>query len=67
MGDRIESLEIQVEENLVLRGDRRGSSEHPPVTLLHGGGQTRFSWKDTAEILAADGWQGITFDARGHG
>ena len=67
MGDRIESLEIQVGENLVLRGDRRGSPEHPPVILLHGGGQTRFSWKDTAEILAADGWQVITFDARGHG
>ena len=67
MGDPIENLELQVEENLVIRGDRRGSQRDPAVILLHGGGQTRFSWKDTADILAADGWQAITLDARGHG
>lgn len=35
--------------------------------LLHGGGQTRHSWRGTAARLAAHGWAAITVDARGHG
>ncbi|MFE3060456.1 alpha/beta fold hydrolase [Nocardia sp. NPDC059239] len=37
------------------------------VLLLHGGGQTRHSWKRTAERLAEHGWTAIALDARGHG
>ena len=37
------------------------------VLLLHGGGQTRHSWKRTAERLAASGRTAIALDARGHG
>jgi pimeloyl-ACP methyl ester carboxylesterase len=37
------------------------------VVLLHGGGQTRHSWRRTAERIANDGWEAITYDARGHG
>lgn len=67
MGDTFENLEIRVEEDLVLRADRRGSPDAPAVILLHGGGQTRFSWKETADSLASQGWHAITLDARGHG
>jgi pimeloyl-ACP methyl ester carboxylesterase len=35
--------------------------------LLHGGGQTRFAWEDTAAALARAGWRAITVDQRGHG
>ena len=28
-------------------------SSRPSVLMLHGGGQNRFSWKDTGQILAA--------------
>ncbi|MFC0448601.1 alpha/beta fold hydrolase [Rhodococcus jostii] len=42
--------------------DRKGL-----VLLLHGGGQTRHSWRNTGRSLAADGWSAITVDARGHG
>jgi pimeloyl-ACP methyl ester carboxylesterase len=35
--------------------------------LLHGGGQTRGSWRRTAERLAAQGYRAIALDARGHG
>lgn len=35
--------------------------------LLHGGGQTRHAWHDTAHVLASHGWNTIAFDARGHG
>jgi pimeloyl-ACP methyl ester carboxylesterase len=37
------------------------------VLLLHGGGQTRHSWRRTAQRLASAGWTAITVDARGHG
>ena len=43
--------------------DGRGAA----VLLLHGGGQTRHSWKRTAERLAASGRTAIALDARGHG
>jgi pimeloyl-ACP methyl ester carboxylesterase len=37
------------------------------VLLLHGGGQTRHAWKDTARRVASNGWCTIALDARGHG
>ena len=37
------------------------------VFLLHGGGQTRGSWKHTGRRLAARGWTTFALDARGHG
>jgi non-heme chloroperoxidase len=37
------------------------------VLLLHGGGQTRHSWKHTAERLARGGRTALALDARGHG
>ena len=37
------------------------------VVLLHGGGQTRFSWSRTAERLSAVGWRVLSMDLRGHG
>lgn len=37
------------------------------VLLLHGGGQTRHSWRNTGRRLAADGWSALALDARGHG
>jgi len=39
----------------------------PDVVLLHGGGQTRHSWKRTAERLSTHGWPVTALDARGHG
>jgi pimeloyl-ACP methyl ester carboxylesterase len=37
------------------------------VLLWHGGGQTRHSWKSTAQQLALAGWTAVVFDTRGHG
>ncbi|MEJ2890304.1 alpha/beta fold hydrolase [Actinomycetospora aeridis] len=37
------------------------------VLFLHGGGQTRHSWRRTAQTLADDGWTTVAVDARGHG
>ena len=40
---------------------------HGTVLLLHGGGQTRHSWRHTGQRLAAGGWASLAIDARGHG
>ena len=39
----------------------------PAVLLLHGGGQTRFSWGGTALALGDQGFLTFALDARGHG
>lgn len=50
-----------------LVADVFGDPEGIPVVLLHGGGQTRHSWRDTGRELAASGWRVISVDQRGHG
>ncbi len=52
---------------LPLVVDRWGPAGGAPVLLLHGGGQNRHAWKTTAERLAAEGFDVMTADARGHG
>ena len=39
----------------------------PSILFLHGGGQNRFSWKNTGQILADEGLHVIALDSRGHG
>ena len=50
-----------------LVADAYGDPAAPTVVLLHGGGQTRHAWGNTAAHLAAAGWHALAFDARGHG
>lgn len=50
-----------------LVADAHGSSEHPAVLLLHGGGQTRHSWGNTAAALGCAGFYAVNADLRGHG
>jgi pimeloyl-ACP methyl ester carboxylesterase len=38
-----------------------------PVLLLHGGGQTRHAWRNTAERIARAGMTAYALDQRGHG
>jgi len=47
------------------RGD--ADESHPVVVLLHGGGQTRHSWKRAGSTLAAAGFDAVALDCRGHG
>lgn len=44
-----------------------GDIKDPMVIMLHGGGQTRHSWKGSASIIAGLGFHVITYDLRGHG
>ncbi|MEH3156536.1 MAG: alpha/beta hydrolase [Gordonia paraffinivorans] len=52
-----------------LAGDRWTPPQTATATavLLHGGGQTRHSWKRTGDHLAAAGLRVLTLDCRGHG
>lgn len=52
---------------IAIAGDETGPAEGQPVLLLHGGGQNRHAWKNTAASLAAGGYRVISLDARGHG
>jgi pimeloyl-ACP methyl ester carboxylesterase len=52
-------------------GGRRVATRHGqegrPVLLLHGGGQTRHAWLNTARRLAEQGFSAFSLDQRGHG
>jgi pimeloyl-ACP methyl ester carboxylesterase len=39
----------------------------PSVLMIHGGGQNRFSWKRTGQVLADRGRHVVALDIRGHG
>ncbi|WP_067545342.1 alpha/beta fold hydrolase [Nocardia crassostreae] len=50
-----------------LAADSWGPEDGPLVAFLHGGGQTRHSWKDSGLALAKAGMRAVLLDARGHG
>ncbi|MBF6158746.1 alpha/beta hydrolase [Nocardia cyriacigeorgica] len=60
-------LRLRGSGGIELAADRYGPAEGPLVVFLHGGGQTRHSWKQTGAKLAATGMRVVTLDARGHG
>ena len=63
-----ESVSYTGAAGISLAGDRwEAPGSRGTVLLLHGGGQTRHSWKRTAQRLADAGWTTITLDTRGHG
>lgn len=61
-----EKITFQGYEGNLIVGDIRGNGSKI-VILLHGGGQTRHSWKGAAQQLAERGLTAITLDMRGHG
>ncbi|WP_313674237.1 alpha/beta hydrolase [Mycolicibacterium sp.] len=67
----LQPVRFQGDGGLCLVGDEWNSSGpddgSPTILMLHGGGQNRFSWKNTGQILANRGLHVIALDARGHG
>ncbi len=47
--------------------DSADAVDRPTVLMLHGGGQNRFSWKNTGDVFADCGHHVIALDTRGHG
>jgi non-heme chloroperoxidase len=60
-------LTFRGEEGVTLVGDAYGDPSAAPVLLMHGGGQTRHAWGDTAAALGRAGYRAIALDGRGHG
>jgi len=58
---------LRAADGVALAVERFGAVSDPPLLFAHGFGQTRHAWADTARVLAAQGWQCLTADARGHG
>ncbi|WP_228032560.1 alpha/beta fold hydrolase [Mycolicibacterium sp. P9-22] len=59
-------------DDIGLAGDEwnptaASSAGEPTAILLHGGGQTRLSWRKTGQFLARGGAHVVALDARGHG
>jgi pimeloyl-ACP methyl ester carboxylesterase len=64
----MQTVRFRGDQGLTLVGDEwnRGVGS-TTILMLHGGGQNRFSWKNTGQILADSGLHVLALDARGHG
>lgn len=66
-----ESLGLTGAGDLRLAASRFASpgslQPEPALIYAHGFGQTRHAWTRTAQSLAAKGYAGLAYDARGHG
>jgi pimeloyl-ACP methyl ester carboxylesterase len=67
----LETVKFRGADGLTLIADEwnrpHSAADRPSVLFLHGGGQNRYSWKNTCQILADDGLHVIALDSRGHG
>jgi len=64
-------VEFSGVDGITLVGDEwnhgADAGGRPVIVMLHGGGQNRFSWKKTGQILADEGYHVVALDSRGHG
>lgn len=70
MSNNPRTVEFSGTEGITLVADEwnrdTAASGRPTILMLHGGGQNRFSWKNTGQILADTGLHVIALDTRGH-
>jgi pimeloyl-ACP methyl ester carboxylesterase len=59
---------FETDTGITIAGEAWGPANGLPILFIHGGGQTRHSWKQTAHSVASHGgYRAITVDLRGHG
>ena len=66
----VHTVQFLGHDSLTLVGEewnRDADPGRPAILMLHGGGQNRFSWKNTGQALADHGFHVVALDARGHG
>jgi non-heme chloroperoxidase len=66
MGDGQQTLTFDGAD-VRIAADMAGPAGGQPVVFLHGGGQTRASWKGALAAVARRGYRGVSLDLRGHG
>lgn len=52
---------------MTLAAEVGGDPAQPSIVLMHGGGQTRYSWGRAARELVRMGYHVVSLDLRGHG
>lgn len=70
MNSAPQTVEYSGVDGITLVADEwnRGAADGwPCMLMLHGGGQNRFSWKNTGQVLADQGFHVVALDSRGHG
>jgi len=60
-------IEVEGYAGVRLVGEAHGEPGQPGLLFLHGGGQTRHAWDESARALAAEGRYVVAMDLRGHG
>ena len=65
----LQTVKFRGADGLTLIADEwnHDGASGPSVLFLHGGGQNRYSWKNTCQILADTGMHVVALDSRGHG
>jgi pimeloyl-ACP methyl ester carboxylesterase len=65
----LQTVKFRGADGLTLIADEwnRAAATGPSVLFLHGGGQNRYSWKNTCQVLADEGLHVVALDSRGHG
>jgi pimeloyl-ACP methyl ester carboxylesterase len=65
----LQTVKFRGADGLTLIADEwnRATATGPSVLFLHGGGQNRYSWKNTCQVLADTGLHVVALDSRGHG
>jgi pimeloyl-ACP methyl ester carboxylesterase len=64
---QMERREFRGHKGIRIAADLAGPEAGLPALLMHGGGQTRHSWRNGLEALAANGYRVVAVDSRGHG
>jgi pimeloyl-ACP methyl ester carboxylesterase len=67
LNDDIRRRQIWTDDGIRLSLRYYGDDRAPCVLMAHGFGQTQYAWEQTGRLLAAAGWQAVSYDARGHG
>lgn len=67
MSGEVQRVSLKGWSGMNLAADIGGDTRGQAVILLHGGGQTRHSWRGTMTALMASGYYVVSYDARGHG
>lgn len=63
----IVSGEFTTPEGIALATDIAGDPWKPRLIFVHGGGQSRRSWRHALRNMAKSGFSVVSFDLRGHG